>query len=71
VLFREPSPELFPLWAVAPVRVLPAVAQLDAEEEQISPGAAVAPEVCAADPSAAAEERGPVAVRSDFRGQGD
>ena len=71
VLFRAPSPEFFQLWAVAPVPVLPAVAQLGAGEEQISQEAAVAPEVCAVDPSAAAEERGPVAVRSDFRGRED
>ena len=69
-LYRAPSPELFPLWAVAPVRVLPAAVQLDAEEEQISQEAA-APEVCAVDPSAVAEERAPVAVRSDFRGRED
>jgi len=71
VLFRAPSPELFPLLAVAPARVLPAVVQPDAEEEQTLPEAVVAPELSAADPSAAAEERGPVAVRSDFRGRED
>jgi hypothetical protein len=73
VLFRAPSPELFPLLAVAPEpeRALPAVVQLDAEEEQTLPGAVVAPELCAVDPSAAAEERAPVAVRSDFRGRED
>ena len=71
VLFLEPSPELFPLLAVAPVRALPADVQLGAEEEQISQEAAVAPEVCAVDPSAAAEEPALVAVRSDFRGRED
>jgi hypothetical protein len=57
--------------AVAPARVLPAVVQLDAKEEQTLPGAVVAPELCAVDPSAAAEERAPVVVRSDFRGRED
>ena len=71
MLFREPSPELFQLWVVAPVRALPAVVQLGAEEGQISQEVAVAPEVCAVDPSAAAEEHALVAAGSDFRGRED
>jgi hypothetical protein len=69
VLFRAPSAVVLPLEVVAPVQVqvLPGVVQLDAEVEQISQEAVVAPEVCA--PSAAAEEHAPVAVRSDFRGR--